>query len=77
MDRKNRKLKAEYKLKKQQLNLVTDALTQAYRGFNLSSDPTATDCCIFEINALRNRRNSILQDMQSIEQERSKHGNYF
>ena len=77
MDRKNRKLKAEYEFKKQQLNLVTDALTQAYRGFNLSSDPTVTDCCIFEIKSLRSRRDSIFQDMQSIEQERSGHGSHF
>ena len=77
MDNRKRNLKAEYELKKQQLNLVTDALTQAYRGFNSSTDPTVTECCIFEINSLRSRRNSILRDMHSIDQERSTHGNYF
>ena len=75
MKKELKQLDRSYRLKKQQLNAVTDALTQAYRGFNLSCDDSATEGCIFEIEALRRRRNSILQDMQDI--ERTKHDYYF
>ncbi|MBS1418689.1 MAG: hypothetical protein DBX49_07870 [Clostridia bacterium] len=47
-----------------ELDRLTDALTQAYRCFNASSDPVVTDACIFEINALRARRNSLLRELR-------------
>ena len=75
MKKELKQLELQYRLKKKQLNSVTDALTQAYRGFNISCDDSATECCIFEIEALRRRRNNILQDMQRI--ERIKHDYYF
>ena len=77
MKKELKNLNKQYSLKKQQLNKVNAALTQAYRGFNLSCDESATNGCIFEINALSRRRNDIFLELQGIEQERSKHGNYF
>ena len=44
------------------------ALTQAYCTFNSVSDPVIMDACIFEINALCARRNSLLRDMRALEQ---------
>ncbi len=77
MKKELRNLNHQYKLKKQELNFVTAALNEAYRGFNSSRDDSATETCIYEIKALRQRRNDILCAMQSIEHERSKHGNHF
>ncbi|MBQ7896186.1 MAG: hypothetical protein IJ364_06500 [Oscillospiraceae bacterium] len=77
MKKELRNLNKQYSLKKQELNTVTAALNHAQRGFNLALDDSATEGCIYEINALRRRRNSILQEMQSIDRERNKYGNYF
>ena len=77
MKKELKKLDYQYKLKKQELNTVTDALNHAYRSFNSSTDDSTTEGCIFEIKTLRQRRNDILSAMQSIDSERSKHGNYF
>ena len=77
MKKELRKLNYQYKLKKQELNAVTAALNQAERGFNNSRDDSATDCCIFEIKTLRQRRDDIFSNLQSIDSERSKYGNHF
>ncbi len=50
------------------LNCISSALTQAYCTFNSVSDPVIMDSCIFEINALSARRDSILRDMRRSEQ---------
>ena len=50
------------------LECVSSALTQAYCTFNSVSDPVIMDACIFEINALSARRNSLLRDMRALEQ---------
>lgn len=47
------------------LQCLSDALVQAYRTFNSVSDPVVMDACIFEINALRARRNSLLREMRA------------
>lgn len=48
----------------QELDAISQALVQAYRSFNSTTDPVVTDACIFEINALRARRNSVLRRMR-------------
>lgn len=48
----------------EELDAISAALVQAYRGFNSTTDPVVTDACIFEINALRARRNSVLRRMR-------------
>lgn len=77
MKKELKKLNRLYSLKKQELNSVTAALNQAERGFNLSLDDSATEGCIFEIKALRQRRDDIFSAMQSIDHERSKNDYHF
>lgn len=47
-----------------ELDAISIALVQAYRNFNSTTDPAVTDACIFEINALRERRNKVLRRMR-------------
>lgn len=49
----------------EELDAISAALVQAYRNFNSTTDPVVTDACIFEINALRARRNSVLRKMRN------------
>lgn len=48
----------------QELDAISAALVQAYRNFNATTDPAVTDACIFEINALRDKRNRVLRRMR-------------
>lgn len=57
----------------EQLRRISAALTEAYRGFNSTSDPVVMDACIFEINALRARRNSVLKALRAEEGMDSPH----
>lgn len=66
--RKQQKLKkAALKQSMTELAQLNSALTASYRNFNSVSDPVVMDTCIYEINALRSRRNSILHDIKSID----------
>lgn len=53
---------------REKLESLSEALCEAYRGFNSSTDPVVMDACIFEINALRARRNLVLRELREIEQ---------
>lgn len=59
------------KEKLSQLDCLSNALNQAYRSFNFASDPVIMDACIFEINALRNRRSCVLNEIRAFDQEHS------
>lgn len=59
--------KVTYERCLKQLDEVTDALTEAYRTYNRVSDPVIMDSCIFEINALRSRRNTLLRTMKQLQ----------
>ena len=65
-----------YRNKLSQLNTVSDALTQAYRSFNITTDPVVSDCCIFQINALRERRNNLLMELRSMDKPNQQLGEY-
>ena len=65
--RKEMKLrKAAVKQSLAELGQLNAALTASYRNFNSVSDPVVMDACIYEINALRSRRDSILHDTRNI-----------
>ena len=65
--RKEMKLrKAAVKQSLTELGQLNAALTASYRNFNPVSDPVVMDACIYEINALRSRRDSILHDIRNI-----------
>ena len=65
--RKEMKLrKAAVKQSLVELGQLNAALTVSYRNFNSVSDPVVMDACIYEINALRSRRDSILHDIRNI-----------
>lgn len=60
----NRKRGADISNRTQELDAISTAIVQAYRSFNSTLDPQLMDACIFEINALRTRRNAILREMR-------------
>jgi len=60
----NRKKRADISNRTQELDEISTAIVQAYRSFNSTLDPQLMDACIFEINALRTRRNAILKEMR-------------
>ncbi len=65
--RKEMKLrKAAVKQSLAELGQLNAALMASYRNFNSVSDPVVMDACIYEINALRSRRDSILHDIRNI-----------
>ena len=65
--RKEMKLrKAAVKQSLAELGQLNAALTASYRNFNSVSYPVVMDACIYEINALRSRRDSILHDIRNI-----------
>ena len=65
--RKEMKLrKAAVKQSLTELGQLNAVLTSSYRNFNSVSDPVVMDACIYEINALRSRRDSILHDIRNI-----------
>ena len=65
--RKEMKLrKAAVKQSLAELGQLNAALTAIYRNCNSVSDPVVMDACIYEINALRSRRDSILHDIRNI-----------
>ena len=65
--RKEMKLrKAAVKQSLAELGQLNAARTASYRNFNSVSDPVVMDACIYEINALRSRRDSILHDIRNI-----------
>lgn len=70
MNSKRREMKQRKAAMKQSLTELAQlnaALTASYRNFNSVSDPIVTDTCIYEINALRSRRDSILHDIKNMD----------
>lgn len=65
--RENKLKKAAMKQGMEELKQLNAELIANYRVFNLVSDPIAMETCIYEINALRSRRDSVLHDMRSME----------
>ena len=59
--------KQSLKRSKKEFDQLSDAITQAYRSFNNTADPAQMDACIYEINALRVKRDSVLQEIRKLE----------
>lgn len=62
-----RRRKQSLKRSKKEFDQLSDAITQAYRSFNSTADPVQMDACIYEINALRSKRDSVLQEIRKLE----------
>ena len=62
-----RRRKQSLKRSKKEFDQLSDAITQAYRSFNNTSDPAQMDACIYEINALRVKRDSVLREIRKLE----------
>ncbi len=62
-----RRRKHALKQSRRQFDELSDAISQAYQNFNSVSDPDLMDACIFEINALRSKRDAVLRDIRKLE----------
>ena len=62
-----RRRKQSLKRSKKEFDQLSDAITQAYRSFNNTADPAQMDACIYEINALRVKRDSVLREIRKLE----------
>lgn len=62
-----RRRKQSLKRSKKEFDQLSDAITQAYRSFNNTADPAQMDACIYEINALRVKRDSVLRKIRKLE----------
>ncbi|MGM9587048.1 MAG: hypothetical protein ACI3VA_06130 [Candidatus Limivicinus sp.] len=62
-----RRRKQNLKRSQKEFAQLSDAITQAYRSFNNTVDPSQMDACIYEINALRCKRDSVLQEIRKLE----------
>lgn len=60
-----RQRREQLKQGREQLAKINTELMTAYTTFDNISDPVLLDACIFEINALRSRRSSVLRDIRS------------
>lgn len=56
--------RAVIKQGKERLAAIDTALMSAYATFDNISDPVLTDACIYEINALRSRRSSVIRELR-------------
>ena len=62
-----RRRKQSLKRSKKEFDQLSDAITQAYRSFNNTAYPAQMDACIYEINALRVKRDSVLREIRKLE----------
>lgn len=58
--------RAQIKQGRERLAAIDTALMSAYTTFDNISDPVLMDACIFEINALRSRRSSVIRELRGI-----------
>lgn len=67
MTRKEEKrLKAEYARRLNELNDVRSQLRQAYAAFDNTTDCDMMEACIYEINALKSRYNSAVVNVKNL-----------
>lgn len=62
-----RRRKQSLKRSKKEFDQLSEAINQAYRSFNSTADPVQMDACIYEINALRVKRDSVLREIRKLE----------
>lgn len=68
--RQKRQRRKDLMQAQQSFQTVSAALHDAYRTFNSLTDNTDMDACIYEINALRSRRESLLSDIRMLEKQK-------
>ncbi len=67
MTRKEEKrLKAEYNRRLNELNDIRLQLRRAYAAFDNTTDCDMMDACIYEINALKSRYNSAVLNVKNL-----------
>lgn len=67
MTRKEEKrLKAEYNRRLNELNDIRLQLRRAYSAFDNTTDCDMMDACIYEINALKSRYNSAVLNVKNL-----------
>ena len=59
--------KQSLKRSRKEFDRLSGAINQAYRSFNNTADPVQMDACIYEINALRVQRDSVLREIRKLE----------
>ena len=62
-----RRRKQSLKRSRKEFDRLSGAINQAYRSFNNTADPVQMDACIYEINALRVKRDSVLREIRKLE----------
>ena len=62
-----RRRKQSLKRSRKEFDRLSAAINQAYRSFNNTADPVQMDACIYEINALRVQRDSVLREIRKLE----------
>lgn len=62
-----RRRKQSLKRSRKEFDRLSGAINQAYRSFNNTADPVQMDACIYEINALRVQRDSVLREIRKLE----------
>ena len=62
-----RRRKQSLKRSRKEFDRLSGAINQAYRSFNNTADPVQMYACIYEINALRVQRDSVLREIRKLE----------
>ena len=62
-----RRRKQNLKRSQKEFAQLSAAIIQAYRSFNNTVDPVQMDACIYEINALCVKRDSVLREIRKLE----------
>ena len=64
--KEEKRLKAEYKRRLNEVNDIRLQLRRAYAAFDNTTDCDMMDACIYEINALKSRYNSAVVNVKNL-----------
>ncbi len=70
--RERRELMERLGTARRELDSLGLSLREAYRCFNLSSDPEILEACILEISALQSRYSAALRNIKSMDGDKIK-----
>ena len=62
-----RRRRQSLKRSRKEFDRLSGAINPAYRSFNNTAAPVQMDACIYEINALRVQRDSVLREIRKLE----------
>lgn len=66
MRKEEKRLKAEYNRRLNEVNDIRLQLRRAYAAFDNTTDCDMMDACIYEINALKSRYNSAVVNVKNL-----------